>query len=66
MCEPERQMDIFDFEEKECQYCKHSRERSEFDIISVGKWAYRYHCMLHSEYVQTAHTCEDYKRGEEE
>lgn len=60
----EGQMSIFDFKENRehyCMNCKHSYERSKFDIEHVGKWAYRYVCTLKNDYRQVTQSCDKWE-----
>ena len=55
------QMTIFDFDERECNGCKHGVKRSDFDIMAHGKWAYPYICRLTNECQQTTHSCDKWE-----
>ena len=59
-----QQMNIYDFEVRECGTCKLAIKRSQFDKDLIGKWAYGYKCSLTDNYMQVSMRCDKWEGKE--
>ena len=60
-----QQMNIYDFEVRECGTCRLAIKRSQFDKDLIGKWAYGYKCSLTDNYMQVSMSCDKWERKEQ-